>query len=169
MRERLPGDAGIREVAAESFAASGLPGLREEAWKYTSLRPVAEAAFHEPLTLLADCGGLLGLAPHIDAPRLVFCGGRFRADLSVILAPLRVTSFASAPQFGPLARPAQEKLVALNTMLAEDGAIIEVPAGEARGMLVRAFLTEALDPIGNAAARAALEDTIEAWWQRGAA
>ena len=40
------------------------------------------------------------------------------------------------PGVGPLARPEQDKLVALNTMLAEDGASITVPAGADAGTLV---------------------------------
>ena len=41
-----------------------------------------------------------------------------------------------------------------------------VPEAEARAMLVRAFLTEALDPITHEAGRAALEGAIASWWER---
>jgi Fe-S cluster assembly protein SufD len=41
-----------------------------------------------------------------------------------------------------------------------------IPAADARSMLVRAFLTEALDPIVHAPTRAAMEGMIDAWWQR---
>ncbi len=41
-----------------------------------------------------------------------------------------------------------------------------VPEPEARTMLVRAFLSEALDPISHETARAAMEDAIGAWWDR---
>jgi Fe-S cluster assembly protein SufD len=54
LKERLAGDLTVREAAAARFAETGLPGLRDEAWKYTSLRPIAQAAFHEPLTFLAS-------------------------------------------------------------------------------------------------------------------
>ena len=43
-----------------------------------------------------------------------------------------------------------------------------IPEAEARAILVRAFLTEALDPITHEAARAALERAIEGWWERAA-
>jgi Fe-S cluster assembly protein SufD len=44
-----------------------------------------------------------------------------------------------------------------------------IPQSEARAMLVRAFLDEALDPIENEAARTAMEQMIDSWWERQAA
>ena len=41
-----------------------------------------------------------------------------------------------------------------------------IPDPEARAMLVRAFLAEALDPIAHVAGRALLEDAAAAWWTR---
>ena len=134
LRARLPGDVAIREAAAETLRAAGLPGAREEAWRYTNLRPLTEVEFHEPLTPVADCAQLLARVPELDAPRLVFVDGRFRDDLSLVpsLASVRV----GGPSFGNQARPAQEKLVALNTMLAEDGAEIAVAKGVDAGTIV---------------------------------
>ena len=134
LKAGLPGDPALREAAAELFRAGGLPGAREEAWRYTFLRPVAEVAFHAPSAAQADCTALMARLPAIDAPRLVFADGRYRADLSAPPMPAMVTT--GAPALGPLARPEQEKLVALNTMLAEDGAAITVPAGTDAGTLL---------------------------------
>ena len=39
---------------------------------------------------------------------------------------------------------------------------------DARALLIRAFLTEALEPIGESIARPIFDAAIEAWWQRGA-
>jgi Fe-S cluster assembly protein SufD len=44
-----------------------------------------------------------------------------------------------------------------------------VPEAEARNILVRAFLSEALDPIAHDTARAAMEAAIEDWWSRESA
>jgi Fe-S cluster assembly protein SufD len=44
-----------------------------------------------------------------------------------------------------------------------------VPEAEARAMLVRAFLAEALDLVDNATARAALESALTGWWEQEAA
>jgi Fe-S cluster assembly protein SufD len=128
---RLPGDSALRAAAAAAFKDSGLPGgtsgRRSEAWKFTSLRPVAEADFgaalpnHETETILA---GLKLL----DAPRIVFVDGGLREDLSV-MPPAGFARFAEQPDFGTLTWPDREPMVALNTMLAIDGAALHVPAG----------------------------------------
>lgn len=58
LRDRLPGDVRERETAAEAFRRSGLPGAtsgrREEAWKYTSLRALADASFSQSPTQAGD-------------------------------------------------------------------------------------------------------------------
>ena len=40
-----------------------------------------------------------------------------------------------------------------------------IPDSEARSMLVRAFLAEALDPVTNDTARDLLEDAVARWWE----
>ena len=135
LRDRLPGDRATRDAAAEAFRRAGLPGRRVEAWKYTDLRPVASAAFHEPLNLAAGCADLLARVPHIDAPRLVFVDGRFRDDLSTMPAHVSFFRFADRPDFGDLVRPDLEPIAALNTMLTEDGAILHAPLGLDAGLV----------------------------------
>lgn len=126
LRARLPGDPAPRLAAAEALRRTGLPTRRNEAWHYTSLRPIEEAAFSEPLTPLIDAGALLARVPLLGA-RLVFIDGRFRADLSDTPTAGRFEPFAQHGAFGLLAQQAREPLAALNTMLAEDGAVLEVP------------------------------------------
>jgi Fe-S cluster assembly protein SufD len=138
LRARLPGDAARREAGADAFRRLGLPGVRDEAWHYTSLRPFAETRFAEPLTSVGDGAALLARAPSLDAPRLVFVDGRFRDDLSVV--PARIAVRVGGPAYGDLARPEREPLAAMNTMLAEDGATIEVAAETDAGTLVLASL-----------------------------
>lgn len=141
LRERLPGAAVVRDAAAASFRSLGLPGAaagrREEAWKYTSLRPLAEAPFHEPLSTVGADAALL---PRLAPAWLVFIDGRYRPDLSDPPRGLAVSSFAAEPGFGPLARPDREPLVALNTMLAEDGVRLDVPDGADGGVVQIASL-----------------------------
>ena len=141
MRDCLPGDPRARAAAADAFRRAGLPGAtsgrREEAWKYTSLRPVADASFAQPLTL-ADDSALLTHLPRIDAPRIVFVDGEFRADLSALPAAVEFSRFAEHGEFGKLARPDGEPLVALNTMLAQDGAVVSVPVGVDAGLVLLA-------------------------------
>ena len=137
---RLPGDATVRRAAADALRMNGLPGPRVEAWKYTSLRPLGEMRFYEALTEVAgrDAAApdeLLAGLGLLDAPRLVFVDGRRREDASVLPTGLGFAWFGDAPTFGTLASPDRQPLVALNTMLAEDGAVIGVPAGVDGGTL----------------------------------
>ncbi len=141
-RASLPGAPGPRAAAAEAFRALGLPGAssgrRAEAWKYTSLRALAEAGFAGSLSVAETD---MAMVPRLAATRLVFVDGRFRADLSDP-AP-GIFGSARAPEFGPLAQPARDPLVALNTMLAEDGAAIEVADGDDAGVVQIAHLASA--------------------------
>ena len=134
LKDTLPGDAARRAAAAETFARQGLPGPREEAWRYTSLRPLTELALSEPTPAVE-----LPL-PALDAPRAVFVNGRFDAARSRLPAGIEVRT--GAPAFGALADEG-EKLVALNTMLAEDGVAITVPAGIDAGALLLVSLGSA--------------------------
>lgn len=155
LRPRLPGARlpwleVLREGAASAFRAQGFPTRRVEAWKYTDLRPVSDAGFDEPLTILDDG---LALPPAHGAARAVLVDGRFRADLSSLdEAGFTVEGLASVlpaqeGRLGALAQPEQEPLTALNTMLFEDGLVITVPAGVAGGVLdILSLATESERP-----------------------
>jgi Fe-S cluster assembly protein SufD len=135
---RLPGDSALRAAAASAFRSAGLPGgtqqRRIEAWKYTSLRPVAEARFRQDATPRHEAETILAGLPLLDAPRIVFIDGTLRSDLSSMPAT-GFASFAQQPDFGTLSWPDREPMVALNTMLAADGAALHVPAGRNGGTL----------------------------------
>lgn len=140
LKQRFPGDVLAREAAARAFRERGFPGPREEAWKYTNLRPLAELTFQEALSPIVDCAPLLARLPKLDAPRLIFVDGRWRRDLSTLPPRLKIYGFGQTPDFGTLARPERESFTALNTMLAEDGAVIRVPENIDGGTLVLANL-----------------------------
>ena len=143
-KQTLPGAVQDRDEAAALLRLSGLPRRSLEAWKYTDLRLLTG------LTLLAeppvgDTGSSarqlerLGLAAAglADASRLVFVNGRLDPALSRLPDDLDVEPGAS---FGTLAHPQREPLVALNTMLTEDGARIHVRAGKDAGRLLLIML-----------------------------
>ena len=132
LRTRLPGDLSVRDAAAQVFEAGGLPSVKDEAWRYTSLRALAETSYGEPLMDVSATPDL-GDAP--DAPRLVLVDGRYQPGLSSPPAAIRVNSFADVPQFGRLPQMS-EPMVALNTMLAEDSLRLHVGAGVDAGALV---------------------------------
>jgi Fe-S cluster assembly protein SufD len=134
LRGRLPGDSTLRAAAADAFRTLGLPGLsrgrRAEAWKYTSLQPLGGMSF-APAEALPVLEAAPGTA---ETPRLVFAGGQFRADLSIPVPGF--ARFADQPDFGELSWPDRDPMVALNTMLAEDGAELTIPAEHDAGPMM---------------------------------
>jgi len=131
MKGRLPGDSTLRAAAADAFRTLGLPGTtrgrRTEAWKYTALQPIAGMSFE------ADEWPAGTSAWHGKNQCLNFRTGRFLPHLSSRIAGF--SSFAEAPDFGELSWPDRDPMVALNTMLAEDGAILTVPPGHDMGLV----------------------------------
>jgi Fe-S cluster assembly protein SufD len=139
----LPGDAAIgeaRKAAIGEFAALGLPHRRIEAWKYTDLRNAIKEALPPALagdpsasrqeidTALEDLAG-------VDAYRVVFVDGRYRAELSDIAGAkgLQVAPLSAAlPKSEGLVAtksPGQEAVVALNTAFMTDGALARIADG----------------------------------------
>jgi Fe-S cluster assembly protein SufD len=141
LRARLPGSAAMRDAAADVLRQRGWPTPRDEAWHYTNIRPLVGLEFHEAVADTQAGARLIGLLPAVVGPRLIFVDGRFRPDLSVLPPDIHVGSFASEGAFGTLGQPSREPMVALNTMLAEDGIVIDVPAGFDAGFLMLAQLT----------------------------
>ena len=144
---RLPWLAALRADAAAHVAARGFPTRRVEAWKYTDLSPVAQAGFAEPLTPVA---GALTLPKPRAAARAVFLDGRFRADLSALdgLAYRAASLAQHLPELegrlGALAPLAEHPMSALNTLMFEDGLLVDVSAGVDAGHLE--LLSIAIDP-----------------------
>jgi Fe-S cluster assembly protein SufD len=136
LRERLPGDVAARDAAAGAFEASGLPSVKSEAWRYTNLRPLADVAFQEPLTEVSQAPVVHGLP---EMPRLVLIDGRYQADLSTPPEGITVGTFAEDPAFGP--DGAGLPMVAVNTMLAEDGLRLHVAAGVDAGTVLMLTIT----------------------------
>lgn len=141
LRSQLPGAAAAREAAATVLRTRGWPTTKDEAWHFTSLKPLAGLDFAEPVSDLDHGVDLLQLLPKVAGPRLVLVDGRYRADLSILPDGVSVRSFAEVHDFGLLPRPERDRLVALNTMLAEDGMVIEVPEGVDGGFLMLAQLS----------------------------
>jgi Fe-S cluster assembly protein SufD len=130
----------LRAAGRDRFAGHGLPTVREEAWKYTSLRPLEKialtaAAGDAPVPAGADAG--LGLASH----RLVLVNGRLRltgpaptplppgVSLSGLAAELAADPGRIESALGRL-RPADgDPLPALNAAFLSDGVVLRVAAG----------------------------------------
>jgi Fe-S cluster assembly protein SufD len=129
-----------REASFDRFMTLGFPGPKSEAWKYTSLGPLARAR--------------LDLAPRLElrradvrpylirgATHLVFVNGHFAADLSddeTVAAGATVRSLAAVLERGdPTAldavadADAGRAFSALNEALAADGCLIRLGDGVA--------------------------------------
>lgn len=147
--EAVPPESGIawldvaRRENREAVAASGLPGTRVEAWKYTPLRGLARrslaggdsAAASRPVDPAAFA------LPGVEGPRLVFVNGAFRADLSdlaalpdgVVLQPLsRALKEDPEPLRFVLSRHYRDigdAFARVNAASATDGVVLRVGAG----------------------------------------
>ncbi len=134
--------AEARRHAVAGLARDGLPGARNEAWKYTNLRALGQRAHAPgdpaPSTRVVDADACA--LPGVDGPRLVFVNGSWRADLSRMpaIAGLEVRPLSAALDEDPealrdaLARPFDDPAQAfarLNTALALDGAVVRVAPG----------------------------------------
>ena len=144
--------AELRQAALRRVGARGLPTPREEAWKYTDLKPydaAADAARSQaqpsPLALL-ETGG----------PQLVFVDGVLdaaRSSLSALPAGVRVRTLTQVLREEPdaiaqaMTRYTAEDaqiFAALNAACARDGAVVELAAGATLAQpLVVAFLNTA--------------------------
>ncbi|MGH8183185.1 MAG: Fe-S cluster assembly protein SufD, partial [Rhodanobacteraceae bacterium] len=111
LQSRLPGSGlawldAARADALQAFAARGLPDQRNELWKYSSLRALAQRAYAagdaEASRRAVDAALLPAAA--LQGPRAVFVNGVFRADLSQLDAlpeGVTVQSLASALREAP--------------------------------------------------------------------
>ncbi|MEM1269366.1 MAG: Fe-S cluster assembly protein SufD [Bacteroidota bacterium] len=133
----------IREEAIKAFDQLGFPTKRDEAWRYTNLRPILRGGFEvaEPALVPADIDLTPHLIPGLDAYLMVLVDGVFRPDLSDLDGlPDEVTllnfteAFEQEPQltgehFAKYADHTERAFVALNTAFATDGLFLHVPAG----------------------------------------
>lgn len=150
----------IRREAIARFEALGFPDSRQEAWRFTDVKPIARTAFHlvtEPASNGWDRAAVERLAfPGVEGERIVFLDGHYSPELShhcPVPGAVRIQSLAAALKEDPeplrpfLARHAkveENPFVALNTAYMRDGAYIRIPRGEQiRQAIHLLFLTTA--------------------------
>lgn len=136
-RVQALGLGAARREALAAVLADGLPQARAEAWKYTSLRALAQRAFAPAPVARADAAWVQAL----PAPRLVFVNGHHDAGLSdlsglptgVELRPFSQVLSGDDPRaasvFGRRYERADEAFARLNTALAMDGVRLSVDIG----------------------------------------
>ncbi len=129
-----------RVAALETFRARGFPTLRDEDWKYTDARPIAQRRFR--LGGAGPAPDAAALTPYtLAGHQLVFVDGRFIPALSTVAglpAGIEVMSLAEAlaqaperlePWLGRYAEPARDGFAALNAAFLRDGAFIRAAPG----------------------------------------
>ena len=147
-KARLPGAGAIgvlREAAFHEFEADGLPHRRVEEWKYTDLRalmrdakPLAGKPDAAAIEQAKSAGSLVG---DIEARRIVFVDGAFVAELSdleklspgLTIRPMAQALASGDPllalHLGKVISGQGDGVIALNTALMGDGALIHIAKG----------------------------------------
>jgi Fe-S cluster assembly protein SufD len=138
---RHPAVRRLREAGFERFMTLGFPGAKTEAWKYTSVGPLAKISFD--LALRRDLRRA-DVKPYLvtGATRLVFVNGHFAADLSddeLVGQRATVCSLAGALERGDPATLAASSddgakargFSALNDAFVADGCLIRLGDGVA--------------------------------------
>jgi Fe-S cluster assembly protein SufD len=137
----------LKEQAWSRFAELGLPTARRgnEKWKYTDIRPIANAAFEYTLDLDPDAGvrpaELKGIAPwQDDWANLVFVDGCYSSALSTAAAngvsqgsladAISVNGDVVEKHLAQHANFEDDGFTALNTAFIQDGAFIHIPDGQ---------------------------------------
>ncbi|HYD49770.1 MAG TPA: Fe-S cluster assembly protein SufD [Terriglobales bacterium] len=130
--------SGRREDALSRFSATGFPTTRWEEWKYTDLGKLAKTDL-AAVTAAEPAAGraLLASASLPDGPQMVFIHGIYAPELSrdggdagVEILSLR-QALERMPErieshLGKLTAAADDPLVALNTAMARDGAVLHL-------------------------------------------
>lgn len=134
----------LRQQALRHFTATGFPGPKDEEWKYTRVRALAETAFAPVVSSSAavgldECGEYL-LTP-MSCFRLVFVDGYFMPGLSEpqelprgavvgsLASSLKWQAESFRPVLGVYADYKHQPFTALNTAFMADGAYLYLPAG----------------------------------------
>jgi Fe-S cluster assembly protein SufD len=130
--------AALRAEAMERFETRGFPTTRDEAWKYTSVAPIARVPFAP-----AERGRFDGraLAPFRlrGCREIVLVNGRHVPELSIVGGAVEVSSLREVlvrepdrlrPHLGRNVGDEPNVFAALNAAFLEDGAVVAVPAGK---------------------------------------
>lgn len=152
----LPGLDAARDEAMERFRRTGFPTRKIEAWKFTSLAPLARMVFRGEAAPDAARIARATIEAHRltpDCHLAVFINGRFQpalSDLGRLPAGTRVVDLSRADE-GDLKLmtappavadvPAARALIDLNTAFMRDGAVVHLGRGAVIDPLQLLFLT----------------------------
>lgn len=129
----------LRDKARAQFERHGLPAKKVEDWKYTSLWSLSQEGFsHDANAVSLDKTELAHVAALEDAYRFVIIDGRFSAELSELedleeglsIKPLVAGLDNVQSILGEQIDLEKPGLNAINTMLMQDGLVLQVKAGK---------------------------------------
>ena len=154
--------AGLRSAGMSAFESAGLPTVRDEAWKYTSLRTLGRQVFRTdgpitaPDTAEIDAAAIAGL----DGPRIVFLNGRLSRELSTLgeIDGIRISTLEDALSMpggtaatltGKLAHAPKRPFAALNQAFLGEGILVETDgdAAPSSALYVLSFLASGPEAI----------------------
>jgi len=130
-----------RESAAKQFAAVGYPTTRDEDWRFTNIKPIAEASWPLAQGGFKQAEALVASVNVPGAVRLAIVNGQFAAglsDLSALPKGLRIASLRDGARdatdgiethLAKVFNIASHPFAALNTAFLDDGVAIMVTAG----------------------------------------
>lgn len=154
-RNALPGPFEPRRQALDAFLEKGFPTRRDEAWRYTDLKPIAEAEFETPSDPLPASledrvrERLAEVAPEpadgaARSPRLVLVDGLLDEAASSVDVPAGVTltRLGADERLDASARQSagRHPLALLNRAFARDGIRVHVGAGREAGVPIDIFV-----------------------------
>lgn len=139
----LPGSpelSRLRAQAFEAFAEAGFPDRRQENWRYTDLKPIAQADFDLERPARASSADLSAFLDAVRLERtgaeLVFVDGVYDPALSTPDGSERATIASLAehwqtldPKYARTMLDTAHPLANLNLALSREGALIAVPDG----------------------------------------
>ncbi len=128
----------LREGGITRFGDLGFPNMKQEAWRFTSVAPIAEGAFElaKPPARVPTLDDIRPFLLLEAGPRLVFVDGFFQRSLSTPFLD-DVQSLAHVvthrqdlirQHLGQYAATQDRPFSALNTAFVSDGAFVHVPA-----------------------------------------
>jgi Fe-S cluster assembly protein SufD len=128
----------IRSSAIARFESLGFPNMKQEAWRFTSVAPIAEGSFElaKPPTRIPQLEDIRPLLLSEAGYRLVFVDGFFQPSLSTpffddIQSLAHVVAHRQdlvRQHLGKYAATQDRPFAALNTAFVSDGAFVHVPA-----------------------------------------
>ena len=161
LKNAMPASAAAPEALAgsarEQAEALGLPGLRDEEWRWTNLRPIQRGNFAPAEGVGGDVEPANRL-PFENPVRLRFIDGIFQGVPDELPEGLAIVALADAdddaraaafsPKPAPSVEDANDALVTLNTAMAREGVVIDVAAN---AVIDRPIVIEWLDGATEAA------------------